>query len=68
MIDGKRFRELREAAMLTQEELADRVGVARPVITRAESEIKDLSLGVAAAVARELGCRIDDFIRKGGAA
>lgn len=69
MIDGKKLRELREAAQLTQEELADRVGVCRTMITRAEIGSKDLSLGAAAAVARVLGCKIDDFVRnEGGAA
>lgn len=64
MIDGRKLRELREAAGLTQEQLAEAVGVARPLITRAETGAKELSLAVAAAVARELGCKIDDFVRK----
>lgn len=64
MIDGRKLRELREAAGLTQEQLAEAVGVARPLITRAETGAKELSLAVAAAVARELKCKIDDFVRK----
>lgn len=66
MIDGRKLKALREAANLTQVELAQRVGVTHAVIVRAENSTKDLSLGVAAAVAKVLGCRIDDFIRQDG--
>lgn len=62
MIDGKKLRALREARGMTQEQLASAVGVARPIITRAETGAKELSLAVAAAVARELGCKVDDLL------
>lgn len=64
MIDGKKLRELRESAGLTQEELANRVGVVRAFIARAELGTKDLSLSVAASVAKELGCKVDDFLKE----
>ena len=64
MIDGKKMRALREARGMTQEQLAEAVGVARPIITRAETGAKELSLAVAAAVARELGCKVDDLLRR----
>lgn len=62
MIDGKKMRSLREARGMTQEQLASAVGVARQIITRAETGAKELSLAVAAAVARELGCKVDDLL------
>ncbi len=63
MIDGEKLRKLREAAGLTQTDLAKAVGVTIQFISRAESGRKELSLSVAAAVARELGCKVDDFLR-----
>lgn len=64
MIDGKKLRDLREAANISQVELAEAVGVTQPCIQRAENGTKDLSLAVAASVARVLGCKIDDFVRQ----
>lgn len=63
MIDGEKLKTRRIAANLTQEELADRIDVSVSVIRKAEYEIKDLSLGVAAKAAHVMGCKIEDFLR-----
>lgn len=63
MIDGAKFALLRRNAKLTQKELADRMGVKIPIVQRAEWEVKDLSLPMAALAAHIMGCRVDDFLK-----
>ena len=63
MIDGEKFAKLRKQAGLTQPELAQRIGVSTQVLWRAENEMKDLSLSVAAIAAHEMGCKVDDFLK-----
>lgn len=63
MIDGAKFAQRRRAANLTQKELAERMGVKIPIVQRAEWEVKDLSLPMAAIAAHIMGCRVDDFLK-----
>lgn len=63
MIDGAKFAEYRKKANLTQRELADQMGVKIPIVQRAEWEVKDLSLPMAAVAAHIMGCRVDDFLK-----
>ena len=63
MIDGTKFVKCRKAANLTQTELAKQMGVAVPVLQRAEWEVKDLSLPMAAIAAHIMGCKIEDFLK-----
>jgi len=63
VIDGAKFASLRKRANLTQRELADRMGVKIPIVQRAEWEVKDLSLPMAAIAAKLMDCQIEDFLK-----
>jgi len=63
MIDGEKFAKLRKQAGLTQPELAQRIGVSTQAVWRAENEMKDFSLSVAAIAAHEMKCKVDDFLK-----
>lgn len=52
----------RTAANLTQQELADKCGVARPMITGIETGVKNPSASLLAVLATVLGCSIDDLV------
>jgi putative transcriptional regulator len=52
---GRRVAEARRRAGLTQQQLAERIGVGRVTITRIENDAQTPSLDVALALARELG-------------
>ena len=54
------LRERREAAGLSQAELAAAVGVTRQTINAIERERYDPSLELAFALAEHFGCRIED--------
>jgi len=63
---GKRLRQYRELADLSQNELAKRSGVPRPTITNVESgEQVGLTLENARKLARALGITIDLLAGKG---
>ena len=62
MIDGKELMRRRKAKNLSQESLANMVGVTRNAVNRMEAETKDPSLATAAMLADALGCMIDDLI------
>lgn len=63
MIDGEKFQACRKKANLTQEQLAERLGISTTVVRRAEYEMKDFSLAVAATAAQIMGCKVDDFLK-----
>ena len=63
MIDGAKLKRLRNAKNMTMTDLAERVGVTPQCIHRAENEMKDFSLPVAAVTAKILGCSIEDFLK-----
>lgn len=52
---GRRIAEARAQRGLTQEQLAERVGVVRSTIARIETDVATPSLDVGLAIARELG-------------
>jgi putative transcriptional regulator len=54
------LRELREADGLSQQELAERLGVSRQTIISIEKGKYDPSLPLAFAIARAFGVRIED--------
>jgi putative transcriptional regulator len=54
-LDGRRVAEARRRASLTQQQLAERIGVGRVTITRIETGAQVPSLTVALALARVLG-------------
>jgi molybdate-binding protein/DNA-binding XRE family transcriptional regulator len=62
-----RVREAREQAGLTQQALADRVGLTRQALSAVESGRSVPSTGVALRLARALGSRVEDLFRLAGA-
>jgi transcriptional regulator with XRE-family HTH domain len=62
MTIGENIKRLRKAKGLTQQQLADEIGVERPYITAFErgSRIPNMSIGDA--IAKELGCTLNELI------
>ena len=58
------LKEIRTEKGLTQEELAARADVSRPFISQMESGNYSPSLKTAQALAKALGCTVDDLIRE----
>jgi transcriptional regulator with XRE-family HTH domain len=58
-----RLKEFREAAGLSQHELARRAGVSQPVLSQYESGKRKPSLAHAAALAGALGLAVNDFLK-----
>jgi len=56
-----RLRELREAAGLTQAQLAERVGVSRKTVNTVENGVFVPSTVVALKLAKALGCAVEDL-------
>lgn len=57
------LRRLRRAADLTQEQLAEKVGVRRETISGVEVGLVDASMKLARNVAEALGCETADLLR-----
>ena len=62
MHPGNRIRQLRKAAGLTQEQLADRTGFAQDRISNYENGRRPLRLAEMRVIARELGCSPADLL------
>ena len=56
-----RIKEMRERAAITQKELADRMGVAQPVVCKWESGTISPTAAKIPTLARVLGCEINDL-------
>lgn len=56
---GTILKNLREEKGITQEELAEAVGVSKPFISQLENNRKGMSLATAALIADALGCTTD---------
>lgn len=56
------LRHYRERAELTQAELADKLGIDKAIIVRAETGVKDLPGNVYAEIARVLGVTTDELL------
>ena len=68
-INGSEIRRRRQEAGLTLQELGDRVGHHLSYIGHLETgRRQDPSLGLTAALAEALGCKVDDLLVKGGEA
>lgn len=59
---GKRLRTMREEHNLTQQELANKLGIAREQITRYEIGSKLPSLLIAIQLSDALGCSLDYLV------
>lgn len=64
---GENLKKIRTEAGLTQDTLADKVGIGRSMLAQIERGTKALSLPLAENIAAELGCDIYDFLDKKGA-
>lgn len=62
-----RIRELREAANLTQKQVADSMGVLDSAVSNWESEVALPRARQLPQLARVLGCSIDDLYQAGAA-
>lgn len=63
-VDGQELRRRRQAAGLTGQELAARVGIHSAHLSKVELGHKELSIGKLQAVARALACSTDELLRE----
>lgn len=61
MAIGERVRALRERDGMTQEELAQRIGVSKMLISHIERGYRSLTMPVAAEMAAVFGCTLDEL-------
>jgi transcriptional regulator with XRE-family HTH domain len=59
---GKKLRQLREQAGLSQQTLADRAGIYRTTIDRIERELQEPYFSVVLAIAHVLATSLDSFL------
>ncbi len=59
---GQRIRKSRKALDLSQEELAEKVGISATHMSHIETGNTKLSLAVFVSIAEALGCRTDDLL------
>ena len=60
---GEQIKTKREAALITQEELAEAVGIDRSLIARYETGMRIPPLMHAAEIAKVLGTTVDELLR-----
>ncbi|RMD68283.1 MAG: XRE family transcriptional regulator [Gammaproteobacteria bacterium] len=65
---GSRIRTAREAARMSQRELAKRIGVSPSFVSRIEAGERGVSLDTLKAIAKALELSVDDFIQDEGTA
>ncbi len=65
---GAKLRAARDKAGLTQQQLADRVGINRVVLARWETDAREPSIGSVLALAEALGITLDELAGKAGGA
>lgn len=58
------IKRLREAAGMTQAELADKIGVTQPIVASWETGVKNPRAAKLPKLAQILGCTIDDLFRR----
>jgi len=63
VINGMKLQRLREAAGISQEQLANEVGVSQSMIGHVESGLKVPSLEVMMRIAKRLDVTVDDLIK-----
>lgn len=62
---GSNIRRLRRAKDWTQEQLAEMVGVSRPLIAQLEGNLKPPTVPLGKAIAEALGCTLDELAADG---
>ena len=64
IVFSNNLKEHRIRRNLTQQQLADKVGVTRQAISHYENDIRNINLDILVALAKILDVRIDDLITK----
>lgn len=64
MVLGKNLKLLREKNNMTQQQLADSVGVSRPFITDIENDKKAAKVQTLINIANALGCTLDELVKE----
>ncbi len=64
MVLGKNLKLLREKNNMTQQQLADSVGVSRPFITDIENDKKTAKVQTLINIANALGCTLDELVKE----
>lgn len=64
MVLGENIKKLRKKNNMTQQQLADRACVKRPLITDIENDKKSPSVQNLISIAKALGCTLDDLVRE----
>lgn len=59
---GKNIERARKKANMTQEAVAERIGVSRVMISRIENNTRDPSVKLLVAIAKLFGCTVDELI------
>ena len=67
MVNGRRIRELREAAGLTMVELAEKVYVSQTEISRVEMEVRSPSVALLKRIADYFDVPVDDLLKESAA-
>jgi transcriptional regulator with XRE-family HTH domain len=60
---GENIKRLREGKKWTQQELADKVGVSRPMIAQIERDTKSVSLKFGAELAAVFECTVEELLK-----
>lgn len=58
---GSRLKSIRESSHLTQQELADKLNVSRPLVARIECDTKMMSFPLAIQISEVLDCSLDEL-------
>ncbi|MEY8321967.1 helix-turn-helix transcriptional regulator [Lachnospiraceae bacterium 46-61] len=66
MVLSKNLKLLREQNNMTQQELADKVGVSRPLIAAIENDTKSAKVQTLIQIADVLGCTLDELVKEKG--
>ncbi len=64
MVLGRNLKLLREKNNMTQQQLADSVGVSRPFITDIENDKKTAKVQTLINIANALGCTLDELVKE----
>lgn len=65
MTIGSRLKSIRESSHMTQQELADRLNVSRPLVARIEGDTSMLSFPLAIQISKILDCSLDELAGRG---
>ena len=61
-MDGKKLQDKLDEKQMTQSALGEQVGVTQQMIARIIAETKQPSLALAKAIAKTLGCKLDELL------